>query len=64
MAPEREPLLAAAPLEVPIARIGDVASTPGLRCLDPDGRPRPVPAGYEHFAAGRAGPGAELASDP
>ena len=64
VAPEREPLLAAAPLEVPIARIGDVASTPGLRCLDPDGRPRPVPAGYEHFAAGRAGPGAELASDP
>ena len=56
----------AAPLEVPIARIGDVASTPGLRLPSTrDGTGRaPFPAGYEHFAAGRAGPGAELASDP
>ncbi len=58
VAPEREPLLAAAPLEVPIARIGAVVRTRGLRCLDPDGRPRPVPAGYEHFAPDRARPSA------
>ena len=64
VAPEREPLLAAAPLEVPVTRIGTVASAPGLRCLDPDGRPRPVPAGYEHFAGGgAAAPGVERASD-
>ena len=46
----REPRLADAPLEVPIARIGVIERVPGLRCLGPDGRPRPVPAGYEHFA--------------
>ena len=53
--PEREHRLDAAPLEVPITPIGIVERTPGLRCLGPDGRPRPVPAGYEHFAdVGRA----------
>ena len=54
VAPRSEPLLAAAPLDAPITRIGVVASTPGLRCLDPDGRPTPVPPGYEHFAAGQS----------
>lgn len=51
--PERERLLARAPLGVPIARIGVIEPRPGLRCLDPDGRPHPVPAGYEHFSPGR-----------
>ena len=53
---EREPLLAAAPLEVPVTRIGVVSGAPGLRCFGPDGRPLPVPGGYEHFAAGRPRP--------
>ena len=64
VAPEREPLLAAAALAVPITRIGVIESTPGLRCLDSDGQPRPVPAGYEHFAADNAGSGAEVAPGP
>ena len=51
VAPDCEPRLAAAPLEVPITRIGVVKDEPGLRCFGPDGRPLPVPAGYEHFAA-------------
>ena len=55
VSPRCEPLLAAAPLDVPITRIGIVESTPGLRCLGPDGRPVPVPPGYEHFAAGHPG---------
>ena len=50
--PDREPLLAGARLDVPISRIGCVERRAGLRCLDPDGRERPAPAGYEHFAAG------------
>ena len=54
-APGCEPLLDAAPLNVRITRIGIVESTPGLRCLGPDGRALPVPRGYEHFAAGRLG---------
>ena len=44
--------LAEATLAVPISRIGVVERRPGLRCLDPDGFTRPVPAGYEHFASG------------
>ena len=64
VAPEREPLLAAAPLDVPITRIGVVASPPGLRCLDPDGRPLPVPPGYEHFAAGNPRPAEETPRSP
>ena len=50
--PERERLLAEATLAVPISRIGVVERRLGLRCLDPDGFTRPVPAGYEHFASG------------
>ena len=71
---EREPRLAGAPLEVPIARIGVIERHPGLRCLGPDGRPRPAPAGYEHFAqdGGEApaesrlgpGPGSEAGLEP
>ena len=49
--PERERLLADATLAVPISRVGVVERRPGLRCLDPDGILRPVPAGYEHFAS-------------
>ena len=49
--PERERLLATAALAVPVTRIGVVEDRPGLRCLDRDGRPRPVPAGYEHFTS-------------
>ena len=52
--PERERLVAAAQLEVPATRIGVIERRPGLRCLDLDGRPRPVPAGYEHFTSGGA----------
>ena len=59
VAPEREPLLAAAPLDVPVTRIGVVERTPGLRCVEPDGRPRPVPAGYEHFAPGKPPPSSD-----
>ena len=54
---KREHHLADAPLEVPISRIGIVERRPGLRCLDADGRPRPVPAGYEHFADEGGRPG-------
>ena len=50
--PERERLLAEAPLEVPVTRIGTIERGSGLRCLGADGGPRPVPRGYEHFAAG------------
>lgn len=52
--PERERLLAGAALAVPITRIGVIEHRPGLRCLDRDGRPRPIPAGYEHFTPGGA----------
>ena len=57
--PERERLLAEAPLEVPVTRIGTIERGSGLRCLGADGRTRPVPRGYEHFAtgAGRDGKG-------
>ena len=60
--PEREHLLAAARLEVPATRIGVIEGRAGLRCLDADGRPRPVPAGYEHFTSGgvAAGAGTEI----
>ena len=61
--PERERHLADAPLEVPVARIGVVEREPGLRCLGPDGRPRIVPAGYEHFSSA-AGPAAAPSSTP
>ena len=50
--PERERLLAEAPLEVPVTRIGAIERGSGLRCIGADGGPRPVPRGYEHFAAG------------
>ena len=63
--PERERLLAEAPLAVPVTRIGVIERRPGLRCLDPDGRPRPVPTGYEHFTPGGAAPaGAGAAIGP
>ncbi len=57
--PERERLLAEAPLEVPVTRIGTIERGTGLRCLGTDGGPRPVPRGYEHFVtgAGRDGEG-------
>lgn len=63
--PERERLLAEAPLEVPVTRIGTVERGSGLRCLGADGGPRPVPRGYEHFATGdgRGGQG-DAASGP
>ena len=50
--PGREKLLAGAQLGVAVSRIGVIERGPGLRCLDPHGRPRSVPAGYEHFAPG------------
>ena len=50
--PERERLLAEAPLEVPVTRIGTIERAPGLRCFGADGGTRPVPRGYEHFATG------------
>ena len=50
--PERERLLAEAPLEVPVTRIGTIERGSGLRCLDADGTARPAPRGYEHFATG------------
>ncbi|MCY4452599.1 MAG: thiamine-phosphate kinase [Immundisolibacterales bacterium] len=52
--PGREKLLAGAELGVAVSRIGVVERGPGLRCLDGDGRPRSVPAGYEHFATPRS----------
>ena len=57
--PEGERLLAGAPLEVPVTRIGAIERGSGLRCLGADGGTRPVPRGYEHFAtgAGRNGKG-------
>ena len=57
--PERERLLAEAPLEVPVTRIGTIERGTGLRCLGADGMARPAPRGYEHFAtgAGRDGNG-------
>ena len=57
--PERERLLAEAPLEVPVSRIGTVERGTGLRCLGADGMARPAPRGYEHFVtgAGRDGNG-------
>ena len=61
---DRERLLAVARLEVPIARIGIIEREPGLRCLDPGGVPRPVPAGYEHFASGRGAAAAGAESAP
>ena len=66
VSPDRERLLAAAPLEIPITRIGVIEDRAGLRCLGPDGRPRPVPAGYEHFTSGgaAAGAGGGTASGP
>ena len=48
--PERERLLAEAPLEVPVTRIGTIERGTGLRCLGADGMARPAPRGYEHFA--------------
>ena len=59
--PERERLLAEAPLEVRIARIGVIERGTELRCLDPDGGPRPVPRGYEHFTTGAGGGGTATA---
>ena len=50
--PERERLLAEAPLEVPVTRIGTIERGSGLRCLGADGGMRPFPRGYEHFANG------------
>ena len=50
--PERERLLADAPLEVPVSRIGTIERGTGLRCLGPDGGARPAPRGYEHFVTG------------
>ena len=50
--PGREKLLAGAELGVAVSRIGVVERGPGVRCLDADGRPRSIPAGYEHFVAG------------
>ena len=63
--PERERLLAEAPLEVPVTRIGTIERGSGLRCLGAGGGTRPVPRGYEHFAtgAGRDGKG-DAASTP
>ena len=62
--PDREPRLAAARLGVPVTRIGVVEGEPGLRCLDRDGRPLPVPAGYEHFAAASPRPVEEAPQRP
>ena len=50
--PERERLLAEAPLEVPVSRIGTIERGTGLRCLGADGMARPAPRGYEHFVTG------------
>ena len=61
---EREHFLAAAPLEVPVTLIGVINERAGLRCLDPNGRPYPVPAGYEHFASGGAAAGAGAGTGP
>ena len=55
--PERELLLAEAPLEVPVTRIGTIERGTGLRCLGADGMAHPVPRGYEHFANGASGAG-------
>ena len=62
--PERERLLAAARLEIPATRIGVIELRAGLRCLDPDGRPRPIPPGYEHFTSGGAAAGADAGTAP
>ena len=63
--PERERLLAEAPLEVPVTRIGTIERGSGLRCLGGDGRARPVPRGYEHFAIGASRDGkGDAASAP
>ena len=62
--PERERLLAAAPLDAPVTRIGAIEHRPGLRCLDPDGRSRPAPSGYEHFTSGGAGAGSGARTAP
>ena len=60
--PEHEPRLADAPLEVPISRIGVIEREPGLRCFSRNGRPRPVPKGYEHFEAEAHGVPADAAA--
>ena len=64
--PERERLLAEAPLEVPVTRVGTIERESGFRCFGADGGPRPVPRGYEHFAtgAGRDGKGGAAAAAP
>ncbi len=64
VAPGCEPRLTAAPLGVPITRVGVVEDEPGLRCFGPDGRPLPVPAGYEHFAAAPPRPVEEAPRSP
>ena len=53
--PEHERLLAEAPLEAPISRIGTIERGTGLRCLGADGMAHPAPRGYEHFVTGVGG---------
>jgi len=47
---------AAAQLPLRVTRIGQVDVAAGLRCVDPDGAPRPAPPGYDHFALPGATP--------